>query len=124
MAYDETLGDRIREGLRGTRNIAEIKMFGGLCFTINGNMACGVMKEDLLVRVPDADFEKLLGQPGTRTFDIMPGRTPKGFIVVDAKVVTTAIKLQKWIDRSVAAARALPPKGKGKRKPKAAKAKR
>src|ERR1041385_5320050 len=89
MAYDEDLADRIREALGPQKNVDEIKMFGGLCFTVNGNMAAGVMKNDLLVRVPEGDFNKLLKEPGARTFDIMKGRTPKGFMVVDKKAVAT-----------------------------------
>ncbi len=115
MAFDETLADRIRDQLGPTKNVAEIKMFGGLCFTVNGNMACGVMKDGLLVRVPEDQFDKLLGEPGARTFDIMPGRTPKGFIVIDAKAVSTKPNLKKWVARSVAVASAMPPKKKKKK---------
>jgi TfoX/Sxy family transcriptional regulator of competence genes len=116
MPYDETLADRIRDQLSPTKNVAEIKMFGGLCFTVNGNMACGVMKDGLLVRVPDDQFDKLLREPGARTFDIMPGRTPKGFVVVDAKAISTTPKLKKWVARGVAVASAMPPKQKKKKK--------
>ena len=116
MAYDEKLADRIRDQLGPTRNVAEIKMFGGLCFTVNGNMACGVMKNDLLVRVAEDEFARLLDEVGARTFDIMPGRTPKGFLVVDAKAVSTAPKLKKWVGRGVAVASSMPPKQKKKKK--------
>jgi TfoX/Sxy family transcriptional regulator of competence genes len=115
MAYDEKLADRIRDQLRATKNVGEVKMFGGLCYTVNGNMACGVIKDDLLVRVPEDQFAKLLDEPGARTFDIMPGRTPKGFLVVDAKAVSTAPKLKKWVARGVAVATSLTPKAKGKK---------
>ena len=115
MAYDEKLADRVREALGPQKGVDEIKMFGGLCFTVNGNMATGVMKSDLLVRVPEAEFAKLLKEPGARTFDIMPGRTPKGFLVVEAKAVSTMPKLKKWVARGVGVASALPPK---KKKPK------
>ncbi|HEV2685238.1 MAG TPA: TfoX/Sxy family protein [Actinomycetota bacterium] len=118
MAYDEKLADRIRDQLSPTESVAEIKMFGGLCFTVNGNMACGVMKSGLLVRVPEEQFDTLLSQPGARTFDIMPGRTPKGFIVVDAKAISTKPTLQKWVARGVAVAASMPPKAKGKAKKK------
>ena len=116
MAYDEDLADRIREVLGPQRNVAEIKMFGGLCFTLNGNMAAGVTKKDLLVRVPEEDFATLLSEPGARTFDIMPGRVPKGFLVVDAKAVSTTPKLKKWVARGVGVASSLPPKSKKRKK--------
>jgi TfoX/Sxy family transcriptional regulator of competence genes len=118
MAFDEKLADRVREALASSRGIDEIKMFGGLCFTLNGNMACGVMRDGLLVRVPLDDFEQLLKQPGARTFDIMAGRTPRGFIVIDASAVSTKPKLQKWVARGVEVAESMPPKAKGKKKKK------
>jgi len=116
MAYDEKLADRIRDQIGPTKNVSEIKMFGGLCFTVNGNMACGVRKDDLLVRVPEDQFDKLLDEPGARTFDIMPGRTPKGFIVVDAKAVSTKPTLKRWVARGVTVASSMPPKQKKKKK--------
>jgi TfoX/Sxy family transcriptional regulator of competence genes len=118
MAYDEDLAGRIREAMGSQKNVDEIKMFGGMCFTVNGNMACGVMKSDLLVRVPEDDFEKLLKEPGARTFDIMKGRTPKGFMVVGAKAVSTKPGLKKWVARGVGVATSLPPKAKKAKKKK------
>jgi len=112
MAFDEDLADRIRETMGAHRNVAEIKMFGGLCFTLNGNMACGVMRDGLLVRVPQDEFERLLKEPGARTMDMMAGRTPKGFIVVDAAAVSTKPKLQKWVARGIGVAESMPAKAK------------
>lgn len=112
MAYDEKLADRIRDALGPQKNVDEIKMFGGLCFTLNGNMAAGVMKNDLLVRVPTDEFDKLLKEPGARTMDIMAGRTPKGFIIVGAKTISTTPALRKWVARGVAVAASMPPKAK------------
>lgn len=114
MAYDEKLAERVRSELAARKNVAEIKMFGGLCFTLNGNMAVGVMKDDLLVRVPNDDFDKLLREPGARTFDFMPGRTPKGILMVGASAVSAKPKLQKWVARGVKLAESLPPKSKTK----------
>ena len=39
MAYDEELADRLREVLQGEAGLTEKRMFGGLAFLINGNMA-------------------------------------------------------------------------------------
>jgi TfoX/Sxy family transcriptional regulator of competence genes len=124
MAYDEKLADRIREAMGSRRGIDEIKMFGGLCFTLNGNMACGVMRDGLLVRVPTDEFERLLKEPGAHMMDMMAGRTPKGFLVVDAKAVSTKPKLQKWIARGVGVAESLPAKAKKPRAKVKAKAKK
>jgi TfoX/Sxy family transcriptional regulator of competence genes len=50
MAYDEALADRVRDLLADRGELREQKMFGGLCWMLNGNMACGVLNEDLIVR--------------------------------------------------------------------------
>ena len=54
MAYDEDLADRMREALSGQPGVDERRMFGGLAFMVNGNMACGIVGDELMVRVgPD-----------------------------------------------------------------------
>jgi TfoX/Sxy family transcriptional regulator of competence genes len=39
MAYDEDLANRLRELVGSERGLSERRMFGGLAFLINGNMA-------------------------------------------------------------------------------------
>ena len=51
MAYDQGLAARVREVIGGQPGLTEKKMFGGLAFLLNGNMACGVRGEDLMVRL-------------------------------------------------------------------------
>ncbi|MGH9801916.1 MAG: TfoX/Sxy family protein, partial [Blastocatellia bacterium] len=51
MAFSEKLADRIRQTLGEEPGVIEKKMFGGLAFMVNGNMSCGVVGEDLMVRV-------------------------------------------------------------------------
>jgi len=65
MAYDEALADRIRDVLAARPDVEEREMFGGIAFMLTGNMACGVIGEDLLVRLgPGA--EDALREPHTR----------------------------------------------------------
>jgi TfoX/Sxy family transcriptional regulator of competence genes len=52
MAYDENLAKRIHSHLTGIPGLVEKKMFGGVGFMINGNMACGVNGSDLILREP------------------------------------------------------------------------
>lgn len=56
MAHDEGLAQRIREILGEQPNIVEKKMFGGIAFMEQGNMACGVHKNDLLAIYMVVDF--------------------------------------------------------------------
>ncbi|TSA47021.1 MAG: hypothetical protein D4R56_02810 [Deltaproteobacteria bacterium] len=44
MAYDEGLAQRVRELLENEPDFQEKKMFGGMCFLIQGNMACGIIR--------------------------------------------------------------------------------
>ncbi|MGZ4242524.1 MAG: TfoX/Sxy family protein [Actinomycetota bacterium] len=94
------------------KGVDEIKMFGGLCFTIGGNMACGILQGDLLVRVPAEEADTLLEQPGARRMEMMKGRPAKGFLVVDADVVKTKKQLERWVGFGVDVATSLPPKKK------------
>ncbi|HEX8993525.1 MAG TPA: TfoX/Sxy family protein [Anaerolineales bacterium] len=109
MAYDEKLAERIRARLKGTRGLTEKKMFGGVGFLINGNMACGVHKEEMIVRLADRDSEAALKLAHVRLFD-MTGRPMKGWIMVGPPGTTTDRAIQSWVEKSVAYARSLPPK--------------
>ena len=51
MAVNEDLAARMRVALAGTGTVREVRMFGGLCFMLNGNMVAGTSKRGLLVRV-------------------------------------------------------------------------
>jgi len=109
MAYDEELADRVRAALGGVKGVNEIKMFGGLCYTVGGNMAVGVLKEDLLVRLAPDDGDAALAEPGVELMSV-GGRTSRGFLAVGSKATSTPKKLQSWVDRGVAYASSLPPK--------------
>ena|SRR5438309_1688530 len=81
MAYDEKLAKRIRKLIAGNERITERKMFGGIAFMLNGNMFCGVIKDDLMVRVgPDA-HEDALAKPYARPMDFA-NRPMKGMVFV------------------------------------------
>lgn len=69
MTYDKGLAQRVTELLEEKPGFNEKKMFGGVCYLLNGNMACGVLNEDLIVRVGPEKYEDLLKLPHTRKFD-------------------------------------------------------
>lgn len=109
MAFDEELAARTRAALGDVRGVTEIRMFGGLCFTVHGNMAVGVTGGDLMVRLAPEEGEAALAQPGARQMDFT-GKPMKGFVFVSAAGLKTERKLQSWVDRGVAFASSLPPK--------------
>ncbi|MGH3646109.1 MAG: TfoX/Sxy family protein [Micromonosporaceae bacterium] len=112
MAYDEGLTERVRElaeqELAG-RVLIEKKMFGGLAFLLNGNMAVGISKESLMVRLAPEDSDAALAEPGARVFD-MTGRPMKGWLLVDPEGIATDADLRRWVGRSLDYAGSLPPK--------------
>ena len=109
MAYDEGLAQRMREALATIHDIDEKKMFGGIGFLLNGNMACGVNKDDLIVRVGPEAYETALAEPHTKEFD-MTGRPMKGWVVVRPTGYETDEALKGWVQRGVDFALTLPPK--------------
>jgi TfoX/Sxy family transcriptional regulator of competence genes len=109
MAFDEGLADRARAALGDVRGVTEIRMFGGLCFTVRGNMAVGVTGGELMVRLAPEDGEAALAQSGVRPMDFT-GKPMKGFIYVAAQGVKTDRMLKKWVSQGVAFASSLPPK--------------
>ena len=97
MAYDEKLADRVRELVAATgRDLEEKKMFGGLCFMVDGKMCVGVESQRLMVRLDPARMDEALEQPGCREMDFT-GRSMKGFVFVDAAALNSGAKLQYWM---------------------------
>ncbi|OBG43699.1 RNA methyltransferase [Mycobacterium alsense] len=110
MAYDEDLVNRIRELLGAERSVEEKRMFGGLAFLVNGNMAVAASGQGgLLVRVPPDDTDKLLRRAHAGPM-VMAGRETRGWLRVDAAGVRTKRQLQSWVGLGTGYARSLPPK--------------
>jgi TfoX/Sxy family transcriptional regulator of competence genes len=110
MAYDEELANRVREVVQHEQGLTEKRMFGGLAFLINGNMAVSASsKGGLLLRVEPAQTDSLVAQPQVGRFE-MRGRTMDGWLRVDAAAVQTDADLRRWVRHGVGYARSLPPK--------------
>ena len=108
MVYNERLAKRIRESLSEIPFV-EKKMFGGVGFLIHGNMAVGVYKNDMIVRVEPDKHEKLLKKKHTKVFDIT-GRAMKGWLMVEPDECKIAMQLNDWINEGVSFALTLPAK--------------
>ena len=109
MVYNKDLAQKIRDVLREEPGFIEKHMFGGIGFMIHGNMACGVNKDDLIVRVGPDQYEDALAEAHTRVFD-MTGRPMRGWIVVTSKGYEASSDLKDWVDRGITFAKSLPPK--------------
>jgi hypothetical protein len=109
MAYDEGLARRIRDILGDRPTLVEKKMFGGIAFMLQGNFACGVNQENLVVRVGPEKFEAALAQPHCREMDFT-GRPMKGWVYVSADGYREEAGLADWVQQGVDFALSLPPK--------------
>jgi TfoX/Sxy family transcriptional regulator of competence genes len=109
MAYDEKLADRVRKALEGHEAVIEKKMFGGVAFMVGGNMCCGIVRDDLMVRVGPDGFADALRQPHARPMDFT-GRPMKGMVYVSAAGLRTDTALRTWVRRGVDFAASLPAK--------------
>jgi hypothetical protein len=111
MAFDESLAARIRHALARKKGVVEKKMFGGVCFLLNGNMLVGVWREFLIARLgPDQGDEALL-EPHVRKMDIT-GKPMKGWIMVEPEGVEDDDQLKNRIQQAVNFVGKLPGKEK------------
>ncbi len=108
MAYNQKLAERIRLQLDGIA-VVEKKMFGGVGFLLNGNMACGVNKDDLIVRVDPEKHLALLKKPHAKPFDLT-GKPMKGWLLVEAEGCKTEKQLGAWVKEGITFASTLLPK--------------
>lgn len=109
MAFDEGLAERIRSVVGDREGVQERHMFGGLSFLLNGNMAVGVIKDDLVVRAAPERFEELLARAHARPMDFT-GRPMKGWVYVAPEGVEEDSDLALWIAEGVDYAAILPHK--------------
>jgi len=108
MAYNLEVAKRIADQLKGLP-VVEKKMFGGVGYLIHGNMACGVHKNDLIVRVDPEKHSKLLKKPHTKVFDIT-GKPMKGWLLVKPAGLKTNKQLSDWVSEGISFALTLPAK--------------
>ena len=98
MAYNEKLADRTREIIAVThKKVEEKKMFGGLCFMVNGKMCVGVEKDRLMVRLNPELFDEVIVKDGCAPMDFT-GKVMKGFVFVSEDVLNTKKKLEYWVN--------------------------
>jgi TfoX/Sxy family transcriptional regulator of competence genes len=109
MPYDTVLAQRIRDLLCDQPGLTERKMFGGVGFMLQGNLACGVHKDKLIVRVGPERYQDSLRQPGAMLFDIT-GKAMSGWVMLAAVSCLSDEVLGDWVAQGVAFARTLPPK--------------
>ncbi len=84
------------------------KMFGMPACFVNGYMFAGVFGRTIMLRLPEAEREKLL-RNGGEPFAPM-GRTMREYVCPPPSLVADRAKLRPWIKKAQAYAESLPPK--------------
>ena len=99
MQNENPLSGRIRQILSGRGKVSERKMFGGVCFMINGNMCVGTWKGSLIVRLDRKNHDETLAEPHTKPAD-MNGRVMKGWALVEPAGIESENDLTSWLNRA------------------------
>ncbi len=109
MPYDEALAARVRALLAGEDAISEQRMFGGLAFLLEGNMAVAASGNGgLMVRVDPTEGARLVASTAAVPM-VMRGREMVGWLRV-AEGLESDHELATWVRRGTDYARTLPPK--------------
>ena len=111
MPYDEALAAKVRDCLDGQPELVERRMFGGLCFTVRGNMCCGILGDDLMVRVGKESYVGALAQTGARPVEVS-GRPMTGMVLVGPPGQAALMGVEGWVQQGLDYALSLPPKAK------------
>jgi hypothetical protein len=110
MAYDEQLAERVRDLIALREGLTERQMFGGIGFMLGGNMACGVIGEELIVRMSPEDADRAaLAEEHVRPFDFT-GRPMNGWVFVASEGIGSDEDLAGWVDEGADFAASLPAK--------------
>ena len=110
VAYDLELADRIRDVVQGEPGLSEKRMFGGLAFLVNGNLAVSASGQGgLMLRIDPAQAESLVDQQHVRRVE-MRGREMDGWLRVDVELLEDDDELERWVNHGLAYARSLAPK--------------
>ena len=99
MAFDQSLAARIRDALARKKGIEEKKMFGCICFFLNGNALAGVWKDRLIARLGPDEGEAALREPHVRAFDIT-GRPMRNWVAVEPEGIEDDERLKDWIQQA------------------------
>jgi hypothetical protein len=107
MSYDEATAERVRRILSGRRDVAEKRMVGGLSFSVDGKVCCGVSGSALMVRVGREGRAQALAEPHVRPMEF-GGRPLSGFVLVDPGGFRSDSALAAWVGRGVDFASTIP----------------
>lgn len=95
--FDEILRNRIANRLDAAGvGFAAKKMFGGICFLVDGKMCLGIMGDSLMIRFDPERNDEILARDGVREMDFTH-RPMRGYAFVDPQWIGTESELAAWI---------------------------
>lgn len=109
MPFSEILAARTRDALAGRTDVAEQRMFGGICFLMRRNILVGVRGDSLLARLGEEAAAKALKKTFVSQFGA-PRRPMKGWVVIDPEGLDTDRQLASWIEKAIEFVETLPAK--------------
>ena len=109
IPFSQELADRVLGVIGDQPSLEQKRMFGGMAYMLRGNLACGVIEDDLIVRVPKEDYPRVLGRPHVREMDYS-GRAMRGWVVVGPGGTDTDAGLSEWVRCGASTALSLPAK--------------
>ncbi len=109
MAYDEGLADLFRDDLVDAGRVEEKRMFGGLCFMLDGHMLCGVHKDGGMFRVGKERHETALAMEGVSEM-AFTGRKMGGLVEVTEAVMADDAARARLLALAMENVHTLPPR--------------
>ena len=109
MPYNADLAERLSKLMAGRSELEPRKMFGGICFMLNGNVCLGVYKDFLILRVGPRNSAKLLRKLFAKPMDIT-GKPMKGWIMVSRAGWSDEKELKQMSQLALSFVETLPPK--------------
>jgi len=100
MAYSEILASRVRDEMIDLKHYSEKKMFGCFVFMLYGKMACGVIGDDLIVRVGLDAYEDCLAMDSVGVFP-PSGKVMRGWVIVGGGTLASRDSLVEWVNKGV-----------------------
>jgi hypothetical protein len=108
MAYDKVIEAIIQKICVGEKGLTSKNMFGGVCYLVGGNMAFGIYKDNLIIRLGSPEqAQQEIDSGRALPFDIT-GKAMKGWVKIPKAELDATGDYKKWLDRGLAFAKSLP----------------
>lgn len=108
VPYDDEIKGEVDRMVAGMKGVTSKKMFGGVCYLYRGNMAFGIYKDCLIVRLGSQEqAQRFIEEKTALPFDIT-GRPMKGWVMIPRARLNNASDYSRWLARGLEFARSLP----------------